>query len=235
MPEKIPSGIPVINVLLDGGYEEGVITTIYGPAGSGKTNICLFCTIEVIKSGKKVIFIDTEGGFSVKRLEQISKNYKDVLKNMIFLRPTKFSEQKKAFSKLKSLAETKKVGLIIVDSIAMLYRLELGTTKEVYEINRELGKQIASLIEIARKMKIPILVTNQVYANFDERNKVNMVGGDILKYGSKCLIELQLTPDNKRRAILQKHRSLPEKKEVTFEITQTALLSAPAKRSFKLF
>jgi len=235
MPEKVSSGIPVINVLLDGGFEKEVITTIYGPAGSGKTNICLFCTIEVIKNGKKVIFIDTEGGFSVKRLEQISKNYKDILKNMIFLRPTKFSEQKKGFSKLKSLAETKKVGLIIVDSIAMLYRLELGTTKEVYEINRELGKQIASLLEIARKMKIPILVTNQVYANFDERNKVNMVGGDILKYGSKCLIELQLTPDNKRRAILQKHRSLPEKKEVTFEITQTALLSAHAKRSFKLF
>jgi len=85
MPEKVSSGSPIINVLLDGGFEKDVITTIYGPAGSGKTNICLFCTIEVTKNGKKVIFIDTEGGFSVKRLEQISKNYKDVLKNMIFL------------------------------------------------------------------------------------------------------------------------------------------------------
>lgn len=235
MHGKVSSGCPVIDSLLNGGYDSDIITTIYGPAGSGKTNLCLFCAREVIKKGKKVIYVDTEGGFSVDRLQQIDPTYKDLLKNMIFLRPTKFSEQKRAFTKLKSLVETKKVGLIIIDSIAMLYRLELGKSDEVYEVNRELGKQIASLTEITRKEKIPVLITNQVYSNFDQRDQVNMVGGDLLKYGSKCLIELQITPDNKRRALIKKHRSLPEGKEITFEITQTALLSAPSKRGFRLF
>lgn len=235
MTEKISSGTPVFDALLDGGYETEIITTIYGPAGSGKTNLCLFCAKEVVKKGKKVIFIDTEGGFSVARLQQIEPEYKKLLENIIFLKPTKFSEQKKAFSKLNDLTKTKKIGLIIVDTIAMLYRLELGKTEEVYEINRELGKQIACLTEITRKQKIPILITNQVYSNFNERDKINMVGGDILKYGSKCLIELQITPDNKRRAVLKKHRSLPEGKNVIFEITHTALISATSKRSFRLF
>ena len=37
-----------------------------------------------------------------------------------------------------------------------------------------------------------------------------MVGGDILRYWSKCLIELQ-NNNSRRKIILRKHRSLPEK------------------------
>ena len=63
------------------------------------------------------------------------------------------------------------------------------------------------LSEIARKRGISVIVTNQVY-NWEESK--NMVGGDILKYWGKCLIEL--VNDNGRRiAYLRKHRSLPEK------------------------
>ena len=113
--------------------------------------------------------------------------------------------------------------MIIVDSIAMLYRLEMGRTDDVYEINRDLGLQIGYLIEIARKKNIPVLITNQVYSSFDEREKVNMVGGDLLKYGSKCLIELQKLHSCKRRAVLRKHRSLPEKTEVLFEIVNEGI------------
>jgi hypothetical protein len=38
---------------------------------------------------------------------------------------------------------------------------------------------------------------------------VNLVGGDILKYWSKCIIELK-NERGKRQAILRKHRSLKE-------------------------
>ena len=50
---------------------------------------------------------------------------------------------------------------------------------------------MAYLVEIARKKKIPVLITNQVYTDFDHRDEVKMVGGDLLRYGSKCLIELK--------------------------------------------
>jgi hypothetical protein len=43
-----------------------------------------------------------------------------------------------------------------------------------------------------------------------------MVGGDLLKYWSKCLIEIQ-NFNGKRKLILKKHRSLPQK-ELAFEI-----------------
>lgn len=234
MSNRICTGSEVMDTLLKGGYETDVITTVYGPAGSGKTLMCILCALSAVKEGKKVIYIDTEGGFSIERLKQLSQNYKKLLEKFVFLRPTTFAEQKKAFRKLKQYMN-KNIGLIIVDSIAMLYRLELGKSEHVHEINRELGKQIAYLTMIARKKQIPILITNQVYSNFDERDKVNMVGGDILKYGSKCLIELQITPANKRRALLKKHRSIEQEKECLFEIKEKGIIPAKESRGFKLF
>ncbi|MBI2124406.1 DNA repair and recombination protein RadB [Candidatus Pacearchaeota archaeon] len=235
---KIPTGIKILNEMLDGGYEKDAITTIYGPAGSGKTVLCILCAMNVAKSGKKVIYVDTEGGFSVERLRQIcssiSWDYKKVLENIIFLKPTSFEEQKKSFEKLKEIVNDK-IGLIIVDTIAMLYRLEMGKSEEYQDVNRELANQIAYLTEIARKKNIPILITNQVYADFDEKEKVNIVGGDILKYGSKCLIELQITPNSNRRAIVRKHRSLKSEREILFKIVEGGIIGAKESKGFRLF
>ena len=235
---KIPTGSKVLDTMLDGGYENDVITTIYGPAGSGKTVLCLLCAINVARSGKKVVYVDSEGGFSLERLKQIashiSQDYEKILDKIIFLKPTSFAEQKKSFEKLKDIVNDK-IGLIIVDTIAMLYRLELGKSEDVQDVNRELGKQISYLTEIARKKNIPVLVTNQVYTDFDNKDKVNIVGGDILKYGSKCLIELQITPNSNRRVILRKHRSLKEEKEILFKIVEGGIIGTTESRGFKLF
>lgn len=230
---KVSSGSMVLDSLLGGGFEDEIITTIYGPPGSGKTNICIFAAVETAKKGKKVVFIDSEGGFSIERLKQISPNYKEILQNIIILQPTSFEEQKKFFNKLKEMVK-KNIGLIIIDTIGMLYRLELTNKNRISETNTELGKQVALLAATARKNNIPILISNQVYSSFDARDKIQIVGGDLLKYGSKCLIELQITPTKKRKAVLRKHRHIAEGKEVYFEIKNTSLAQLPH-RTFRLF
>ena len=234
MNGKIPSGSKILDIMLNGGYETDVITTVYGPAGSGKTILCLLCAINVARKGKKVIYIDTENSFSLERLKQIALDYKKILDGIIFLKPTSFEGQKKVFEKLKGIVNNN-VGLIVLDTIAMLYRLELGKSNDVYEVNRELGRQIAYLTEIARKEKIPVLITNQVYADFDDKDKVKIVGGDLLRYGSKCLIELQITPSGNRRAILRKHRSIAEEKEIIFKIVEGGIIGTKEGRGFRLF
>lgn len=230
---KIDTGVPVINSFLEGGYDNDIITTIYGPAGSGKSNLCLLAAVKMIKSGKKVVYVDTEGGFSTERLGQIVSDKESVLKKIFFLKPTTFKGQKSAFNRLKQIVNSE-VGLIIVDTISMLYRIEMGIKEDVQEVNNELGLQISYLVEIARKKKIPVLITNQVYSNFDERDKINMVGGDLLRYTSKCLIELQKAPHGKRRAILRKHRSIPEK-DVMFEIVEKGIVGVHKKKTFGLW
>lgn len=239
--EKISSGSSELNDWLNGGYERDVITTLYGPAGSGKTNLCMIAAVEAAKKGKKVIFIDTEGGFSVDRFKQLAEE--SVLKNILLLKATTFSEQQEMFNRLLNEVDDESLGLIIVDSMVMLYRLELGIAREkeneksVIGINRSMSRQLRILNEIARKKLIPVIITDQVYAEFQTQEdfqngvekKVNMVGGDLLKYWSKCIIELQAVND-KRKAILRKHRSLPEK-EFMFYITNEGIKKA----GFRLF
>ncbi|MBN4049024.1 DNA repair and recombination protein RadB [archaeon AH-315-M20] len=235
---KIPTGSKILDRLLNGGYEIDVITTLYGPAGAGKTGLCILCAINTARLGKKVIYVDTENNFSVERFKQICDainiNHLKNINNMIFFKPASFEEQKKTFEKLKDIVN-KKIGLIIIDSIAMLYRLELGKENDVYETNRALGRQLAYLTEISRKKKIPVLITNQVYADFEDKDKVNLVGGDLLKYGSKCLIELQITPSGNRHCIIKKHRSIKEEKSITFKIVEGGILGTKEGKGFRLF
>lgn len=217
----ISTGAPFLDTFLNGGYEQAVLTTIYGPSGSGKTNLCLLSAMKMAQAGKKVLFMDTEGGIAVERIKQLCADWPQVLPSLLFLNPLTFPEQVQLFKILREMVQDQ-VGLIIVDSISMLYRLELGRSEEVYEINSALAQQIALLVELARRKSIPVLVTSQVYSDFDNRDLVKIVGGDVLKYGSKCLIELQRR-NGVRDLILQKHRSLAEGSKLSFRIIQQGI------------
>ncbi|MFH1608240.1 MAG: DNA repair and recombination protein RadB [archaeon] len=238
---KISTGSFDFNKWLYGGYEKDVITMIAGSPGSGKTNFCILVSCSQAKKGNKVVFIDTEGGFSVDRVKQIvGEEPEKILENILLLEPMSFEEQKKCFSQLLKEIKSEHVSLIIVDGMAMLYRLELGDaakldrengaekngSDKVKEVNREIAKQMRCLAEISRKKKIPIIITNQVYSEFQKEDEwkkgfekvTNIVGGDLFKYWSKCIIELK-NDGGKRKAVLLKHRSLPEK-EMGFVIKE---------------
>ncbi|MDO8467612.1 MAG: DNA repair and recombination protein RadB [Nanoarchaeota archaeon] len=230
--ERISAGSYDLNKWLFGGYERDIITMIAGPPGSGKTNFVLLAACSQARHGSKVIFIDSEGGFSSERVKQIvgAEKVDEILGNIFLLKPTNFEEQKKDFEKLLKLLKDEQVGLVVVDGMAMLYRLELadasksGEDEKVKEVNREVARQMKALAEIARKKNIPVLITNQVYqdfVSFEDLQKgvertTNIVGGDLMKYWSKCIIELKMEK-GKRKAVLLKHRSFPEK-EMAFEI-----------------
>jgi DNA repair protein RadB len=216
---KVSSGIEVIDDLLKGGFETEVINTIYGPSATGKTNISMLFALKIAKT-KRVIYIDTEGNSNQTRLLQLTKD-KSLLDNILILKPTNFTEQKEIFNKLKDLA-TEKIGLIIVDTISMLYRVSFSSKKDMYEINKQLGKQLSYLLEIARKKKIPCLVIAQVYNDFEEKGKMIIVGGEIIKYSSKVMIELIDNNNGSRTAHLRKHPHLPPRKTV-FKIVQKGI------------
>ena len=210
---RISAGSYDLNKWLYGGYERGIITAIYGASGTGKTNFCLLAAVSQARKGNRVIYIDTEGGFSVERVKQLVPNeYEGLLERIILLKPTTFSEQKESFKQLLKHIKDQ-VSLIVVDGMTMLYRLDFAAAREqgtgaLQDINAELARQMRILAELARKQDLPVIVTNQVYSwNGGDR----MVAGDVMKYWSKCLIELA-NENGRRAAYLVKHRSLPQKK-----------------------
>ncbi len=206
---KISAGSYDLNKWLFGGYESDIITVLYGAPGTGKTNWCMLAAVSQAKKGNKVIYVDTEGGFSTDRVKQIAAtDPKEILNNILLLQPTNFNEQKDAFKQLLSHLNDE-ISLIVVDGMTILYRLDFAAARqkddnELQKINSILVQQMQMLAEIARKRHIPVLITNQVY-RWDDVSK--MVGGDILTYWGKCLIEL-VNERGKRTAFLKKHRSL---------------------------
>ena len=233
--EKISTGSYDLNKWLYGGYETDVVTMIAGPAASGKTNFCILVACSQAKKGNKVIFVDTEGGFSVERVRQmVPDNYEEVLKNILLLSPSSFEEEQESFSQLMKKINKEDIGVIIVDGMATLYRLELGEAvrsgneSKIREINGKLAQQMKMLSEIARKQHIPVIITNQVYTGFlseeelkqGVKKETNLVGGDLMKYWCKCIIELKL--EGRRKAVLLKHRNMPQK-EINFEIDNSGI------------
>jgi DNA repair protein RadB len=215
---KLSTNSP-IDKLLDGGLESDAITNVYGPAGSGKTNIALLSVLAACERGKRVVYIDTEGSFSLDRFKQMGGNEK-ILKSILMVNIHSWDEQHKKVLDLERIVEKEKdIGLIVVDSLVALYRLEMDE-KNFSDVNKQLATQYSIFSKIVRKHGIPVLVTNQVYNTGDRNDSVELTSRQIARYWSKTLIELKrLDKENQRVAVLRKHRSLPEGRTLEFEIT----------------
>lgn len=218
--ERISTGSEPLDELLNGGVEKGLITNIFGESGSGKTNVCVQVAAEVAESGEKIVYIDTEKGFSAERFTQMASD--DALENIMLMEPVDFSEQEERVMALQGLVEEEEPSLIVIDSMVSLYRLQ-ATGDKVAEVNQRLSQQFSELSKIARKQNIPVVVTNQVYTSFDE-NELELVGRDVPRYWSKCLVKLSTVDTGVRKAEIEKHRSLPEGRSVKFEIANKGLV-----------
>lgn len=208
MPEHIPLNCPV-DELLGGGVQKKLVTQFYGPPGSGKSNLCLQATINAAKMKLRVLFIDPEGSFNIKRIEQMQPS-KECLKSTVLVEPATMREQADAINQAWEINPD----LVIVDSIVYHYRLELDRD-EPHKANKELSLQMAMLLDYARKNDAAVIVTNQVYTNQDN-GFVEPVGGDMMKYPSKIIVELSHASD--RYARLVKSPFMKENTKVNFKI-----------------
>lgn len=215
---KVDSGTEILNSLLEGGFDSNIyINTLYGPAATGKTTCCFLMAIANAKRGGKTIFIDTENGFSVERLRQLTEDCNKILESIFLIHVNSFKEQTKKIEDACKLIEKTKIDVLIVDTIGAHYRNVLKD--DVYAANKEMDYQLQLLNDTAKNHKTTVLITNQVYTNI-ENKKTTIVGGSMVIGWSKCLIELKKLHGNKRIAKLVKHKTLPEK-EVLFEIVET--------------
>ncbi len=219
--ERIKSGCDAIDSLIGGGFERGCITEIYGEAGSGKTNICLQLAINVAKSGKRVIYIDTEG-VSMERFQQLGGN-EDVARNILFYQVYKFSQQREVIERAVKLVEQKgDIPLIIIDSLTEFYRAEWGVGEDTSSKRSSLAWQLSLLSSVARRKNIAVVVTNQVYMDTNT-GELKPIGGHTLHHNAKTIIHLKKIGNGYREAVLVKHRSREEGKVARFVIREDGL------------
>ncbi|BAD86420.1 RadB recombinase [Thermococcus kodakarensis KOD1] len=215
----LSTGTKSLDSLLGGGFAPGVLTQVYGPYASGKTTLALQTGL---LSGKKVAYVDTEGGFSPERLVQMAEtrglNPEEALSRFILFTPSDFKEQRRVIGSLKKTVDSN-FALVVVDSITAHYRAEENRSGLIAELSR----QLQVLLWIARKHNIPVIVINQVH--FDSRTEMTKpVAEQTLGYRCKDILRLDKLPKpGLRVAVLERHRFRPEGLMAYFRITERGI------------
>lgn len=216
--EKSPTGNVFADNFLEGGIEKGKINMFYGEAATGKTTLCMMFAAEMAAKGKRVLFLDSENGFSTERIAQIRKDDITILlENIIVVKIKDFEDQNMKIRMLKMMAEKGKFDAIIFDTIGNHYRKALKDAP--YKVNKETDAQFSILKELAEE-GVFIMTTNQVYADFREKNKVEIVGGEMFKNWSGVLVELRKENSNIRNMVMTK----PKQKEEKFKIEENGFI-----------
>jgi len=159
------------------GFQTQKLYEIYGPEGTGKSSLLhqLICTAYLPPDkgglGAGAIFIDTEGSFSMKRIEEIAPRFgidpteitRSVTKSgppnsdvLLFLCETQ----------LEKMANETGARLFCLDSIAIHFRSEYGTERQCLpERQQKANKVLHALKRVATAHNGVAIYTNQVTAN----------------------------------------------------------------------
>ena len=195
-------------------YSKKGLNIIYGGEATGKTTLALVKAIDVLKNKGKVVYLDTETGFSIERFKQIcgEEFSEDFIANLFLIDVKDFKDQKKKFRKIEKMDN---VDLIIIDSLGNHYRKALAESPQ--KANKEAHIEMNILKALNGKGSM-VLITNQVYSKLDE-GKVEMVGSGMIRNWADTLFELGSDHDKRYCKTLK-----PVEEEFNFEIVNEGFI-----------
>ena len=138
-----------------------MIVDIFGGNGTGKTQLLLQLSINSIKNGGRVLYLDTTGGFRPERILEIQKQSNkqiNFLEQITVSRITNTSEQIKSIKNF----ESNNFSLIVIDNVTDLFSYEYKRDESIFEKNSLFIKYMYELSKFAITKKIPIIVTNMI-------------------------------------------------------------------------
>ncbi len=168
----ISTGLQKLDKFLSGGIPNGVIMDIFGGNGTGKTQLLLQLSINSIKNGGHVLYLDTTGGFRPERILQIQKQSKiqfDFLQQITVSRLTNTSEQIKSIDDIRN----NDFSLIVIDNVTDLFSYEYKKDESTFKKNSLFMKYMHELSKLAITKKIPIVITNMI-RNSEDKEVENM-------------------------------------------------------------
>ncbi|MFX1481810.1 MAG: ATPase domain-containing protein [Promethearchaeota archaeon] len=197
----LPSGISLLDRIMNGGLFTGPFTHVYGEAAAGKTTLALQFVSTAYRLGFGTIYVNAETTSPVERLEQITGHSFDKLESLVkILVPKGFAEQGVLMDDL-DLYIREDTKLVVIDTLTKYYRLELEDKKTNYLNHRELNRQAGILKGTARKHDVAVLVLNQVRARMKETGDFEPVAKNILDYWSDYSIKMRVGKEQGSRVI----------------------------------
>lgn len=170
---KLTLGCPVLDRLLNGGVPCDSITEIVAESGTGKTQLVLqlllAAELPVSRGGlsSASLYLHSEFPFPFRRLHQLSFHRPHLPHNpldRIFIEPLHSVDHLlDVLPRLEFLVPKLNIKLIIIDSIAALFRGEFENTPLELRRRSSLFFKISSKLKLyARKFGLAVVLTNQV-------------------------------------------------------------------------
>ena len=155
----ISTGSLSLDRLLGGGIRTGLLTDIYGPSGTGKSQLCFSLCVnsaKYLKQNEMIMFIDTVGTFRPERVSEIANQQRnnEILDKIIFIRAFSTNDQIKSIKKIYDI----KPLLIIIDSATSLFSTEYkGASRHLVLMNH-----LHELSFAAINFDCAVVITNMV-------------------------------------------------------------------------
>ena len=191
-PTIIPrnsTGLILLDVILGGGLGQGRICEIYGPESSGKTTVCLHYVAQQQRTGKQVLYIDTENAIVPEYAQQLGVN----LNSLLFSQPR---SAENALDLARKAAESGVVDTIVIDSVASLASNaalsgEIGDA-QVGDVARLLSKALKTMASILKRNNVDLVCVNQERVAIGKFSPIGVpldtTGGKALKYYASARI-----------------------------------------------
>lgn len=183
--ERIPFSSPKMNYMTYGGVPRGFIVEFSGGEGGGKTTTALDICANAQKVFKKenpdnpqkVLFVDAENTFNSFWAKRLGVNVEDLL----IMSPTnQYCEE--IFNDIVDLIETGKIGLAVIDSLAILMSSaefdEDFEKKQYGGISMALTKFCRKIVQLCAKTNCTLIGINQLRDNIG-----SMYGGTVTPGG----------------------------------------------------
>jgi len=229
---QISTGSKELDKLLEGGFETGSITEIFGEFRTGKTQlchqICVTCQLPLDQGGGegKALYIDTEGTFRPERLLAIAERYglngDDVLDNIAYARAYNSDHQSQLLLQASAMMSESRFAVLVIDSATALYRTDYSGRGELSARQMHLARFMRTLQRLADEFGVAVVVTNQVVAQVDggamfAADPKKPIGGNIMAHASTTRLSLRKGRAETRICKIYDSPCLPEA-EATFAI-----------------
>jgi len=229
---QITTGSKEFDKLLNGGFETGSITELFGEFRTGKSQLChtiaVTCQLPIDNGGAegKCLYIDTEGTFRPERLLAVAERFglqgNDVLDNVAYARAYNSDHQQTLLTQAAAMMSESRYAVVVVDSATALYRTDYSGRGELSSRQMHLAQFLRTLLRLADEFGVAVVITNQVVAQVDggamfQADPKKPIGGNIMAHASTTRISLRKGRGEQRVAKIYDSPCLPEG-EATFAI-----------------
>lgn len=206
---KIKSNIEKLDDLIEGGFEENSVVSIWGDSATGKSQLAQKMLVEGYEqTGKPSILIETEKDrFRPERIKKLS-NKEDTLNNIIRVKAYDLDKQYSSYGKI--MDEFGEAAVVVIDSLTARIRLSpnFNGRQDLPERSNEMKRHLNQIENIAQRLKCPVLFTNQASVNPDSYGKdLVQYGGKLIQYTAQFHIQMAEAQGELFEANIQQHPS----------------------------